>query len=74
LDTYTRKRLDEVAVDVAVTRNTVETIEKRLSTFCARFGEQETRLKQVERRVFAIWVLGPVLLGIAAFLKNFTGR
>jgi len=74
VDTYTRKRLDSVADDVAATRSTVEAIEHRLVGMCRQLNGYDTRLKKVERRVFTLWMLGPVLLGLATFLKTFTGR
>ena len=74
LDDYSRKRLDRLAVDMAVTRSTVEGIEKRLITIGGRFGNHENRLKKLERRVFALWVLGPVLVGAVTFLKNLAAR
>lgn len=74
VDTYTRQRLDGLAVDMAATRSTVEAIDRRLVGLCTRLSDQEARLKKAERRVFAIWVLGPVLLGVITFFRNFTGR
>lgn len=73
-DTYTRQRLDGLADDVAATRSLVEHMDKNLSRVCGGLMDQDARLKKVERRVFAIWLLGPVLLGLATFLKTFTGR
>lgn len=74
LDNYSRQRLDRLVVDMAVTRTTVEGIEKRLISIGGRFENHETRLKKVERRVFALWVLGPLLLGAVIFLKNLAVR
>ncbi len=74
LDTYTRKRLDRLAVDMAVTRSTVEEIEKRLVSIVAHFENHETRMKRVERKIFALWVLGPALLGVVTFLRNLAPR
>ena len=74
LDSYTRKKLDRLAVDMAVTRSTVEGIEKGLASIGARFENHETRMRRVERRIFALWVLGPVLLGVVTFLRNLAPR
>ncbi len=71
LDAYTRQRLDRMAVDVAVTRNSVEAIEKNLAGVKEHFENQEFRLLRVERRVFALWLIGPFLVATAVFLKTF---
>ena len=54
LDAYTRQRLDRMAVDVAVTRNSVEAIEKNLAGVKEHFENQEFRLLRVERRVYQV--------------------
>ena len=74
VDNYTRQRLDRLVVDMAVTRTAVEGMEKQLASIGGRFGNQETRLKKVERKVFALWVLGPALVGLAVFLRHLAGR
>ncbi len=71
LDEYSRQRLDSMVVDVAVTRSKVEAIELSLSRMCEQSDVQGTRLLRLERRVFTIWVLGPILLGAATFLHSF---
>ena len=54
-------------MDLAVTRNTVESIEKNLNGIQVRFDDQGDRLTRLERKVFALWVIGPILLtGIAS--------
>ena len=60
-DEYTRQRFDRVAEDVAVVRTKVESIEKSLGGIHERYGSQESRLRSLERRVFAIWLIGPSL-------------
>jgi len=70
LDEYTRCRFDRMAENVAVTRNKVEAIERH---FCRLRGEseaQERRLGKLERKVAALWIVGPALVGLAALLAN----
>ena len=71
LDEYTRKRFDQAAEDIAVVRTKVESIEKNLAVFQEQFDLQEMRLGGVERRLFAVWIIGPILVGVVAFLKSF---
>ncbi len=71
LDHYTRRQLDRIVMDLAVTRNTVESIEKSLPGLQERFDLQESRLTRLERKVFALWVIGPLLVGGMTFAKNF---
>lgn len=70
-DDYTRRRFDRVAEDVAVVRTKVESIEKSLGGVHESYASQESRLRRVERRVFGIWLIGPIALGGVAFLKTF---
>lgn len=72
LDEYTRQRFDRVADDVAVVRTKVESIEKSLGITQRQFDAQATRLGRLERRLFAMWVFGPIAVGVLAFLKSFT--
>ena len=74
LDEYTRQRFDRIADDVAVTRAKVELIEHSLSGVREQFEAQDERLGRVERRVFAMWVLGPIAVGAAAFLNSEVSR
>ena len=66
-----RQRFDRVAEDVAVVRTKVELIEKRLGVVHDQFDSQGTRLGRLERRLFAIWVFGPIAVGGLVFLKFF---
>ncbi len=69
-DEYTQRRFDRMVEDVAVTRNKVEAIERFLGSTRAQFEEQESRLVRLERKIFAVWLIGPVLLGLAAFMQS----
>ena len=77
LDEYTRRRFDRAAEDIAVVRTKVESIEKSLAGFQEQFDSQQTRLGRVERRLFAVWIIGPILVAVAGYLKSiqnsFTG-
>lgn len=70
LDAYSQRRLDRMAEDVAVTRHKVEAIERLLSARGQELREQEGRLDRLERRLFALWVLGPILVGGAMVLQS----
>ena len=71
LDEYTKQRLDKVAVDVAVTRSMVESMEKNMASIMIQSGTQESRLTRLEKRMFALWVIGPLLLGVATVLHSY---
>ncbi|MCZ6627168.1 MAG: hypothetical protein O7E56_02960 [SAR324 cluster bacterium] len=71
LDEYSRQRLDRVAIDVAFTRNTVQAIKDNFSSVKEQFENQESRLIRVERRVFALWIIGPIAIAGTSFLKTF---
>ncbi len=71
LDDYTRRRFDRAVEDVAVTRNKVEGIERFLVAIKDRVEVQETRLVRLERKVFALWLIGPLMVGVFAFLQSF---
>ena len=58
VDEYTRKRLDEIADHVSVTRTKVEGIETDLAAGRTRFQEHDSRIRRLE-----IWRGGLVLLG-----------
>ena len=70
LDDYTRRRFDRAVEDVAVTRNKVEGIERFLVAIKDRVEVQETRLARVERKIFALWLIGPLLVGVFASLRS----
>ncbi len=70
LDDYTRRRFDRAVEDVAVTRNKVEGIERFLVAIKDRVEVQETRLVRLERKVFALWLIGPLMVGVFAFLQS----
>ncbi len=70
LDDYTRRRFDRAVEDVAVTRNKVEGIERFLVAIKDRVEVQETRLVRLERKVFALWLIGPLMVGAFAFLQS----
>ena len=72
LDEYIRKRFDRVADDVAIVRTKVESIERNLGAAQIRFDAHDTRLGRLERRLFAIWIFGPIAIGTLAFLKAIT--
>ena len=69
-DAYTRQRFDRLVEDTAVTRNKVEAIEQHLLHLKRRSEAQSQRLAQAERRIFALWVIGPALLGAGLFLQS----
>lgn len=71
LDEYTRRRFDRAAEDIAVVRTKVESIEQNLAVFQEQINSQQTRLGRAERRLFAVWIIGPILVGVAGFLKSF---
>ena len=70
MDDYTRRRFDRAVEDVAVTRNKVEGIERFLVAIKDRVEVQETRLARLERKVFALWLIGPLMVGVFAFLQS----
>ena len=70
LDDYTRRRFDRAVEDVAVTRNKVEGIERFLVAIKDRVEVQETRLVRLERKVFALWLIGPLMVGAFAFPQS----
>jgi len=69
-DEYTRGRFDRLVEDAAVTRNKVEMMERHLARLNRRDEEQEARLARAERRIFALWVVGPALVGASLFLQS----
>lgn len=71
MNEYTQKRFDQLAEDVAVTRIKVEAIEKSLCRFHTERLGQETRISQLEKKVFSLFFIGPVLLGGVAFMSLF---
>lgn len=77
-DDYRRRRFDVMAENVAVTRTKVESIEKTIVSAQARHEKQEERLVKLERKVFALWLIAPIVLGISAAMVNartwFMGR
>lgn len=66
-----QRRFDRLIEDVAATRARVEEIHQGLGHLRAEAEEQRSRLGRLERRVFALWVIGPVLVGALATLKSF---
>ncbi len=72
-DGYTQGRFDRMAVDVAITRSKVESIEKNLAAIDDRYQRQEERVVRLERKMFALWLIGPLALGVAALLGNLRG-
>ena len=69
-DAYTRERMDRMAEDVAVTRNKVEAIERILTANRGESNVYRDRLGRLERKVFAIWILGPIVVGGAALVQT----
>ena len=69
-DAYTRERMDRMAEDVAVTRNKVEAIERILTANRGESNVYRDRLGRMERKVFAIWILGPIGVVGAAFVQT----
>ena len=69
-DEDTRERMDRMAEDVAVTRNKVEAIERILSANRGESNVYRDRLGRLERKVFAIWILGPIVVGGAALVPT----
>ena len=67
---YTRERIDRMADDVAVTRNKVEAIERILAANQGDSHEYRDRLGRLERKVFAIWILAPLVMGGAALVQT----
>lgn len=65
---YAQQRFDEVADNVAVIRGKVDAMERNLDQMNRHAAEQTERLTRVEKRVFAVWLLGPVALGTVALL------
>lgn len=65
---YDQQRFDDMAENVAVIRGKVDTMERNLDQLNRHAAEQTERLTRVEKRVFAVWLLGPVALGTAALL------
>lgn len=53
-----------------MTRNKVEGIERFLVAIKDRVEVQETRLVRLERKVFALWLIGPLMVGVFAFLQS----
>ena len=71
MDPYLRQRLDQVAEDAAIARVMLETLERNLMDSRLAGQQQEKRLDQVERRVFALWIVGPVMVGVVMVLNIF---
>ena len=69
-DGYSRERMDRISEDVAVTRSKVEAMERLLTANMSESRETRERLGKVERRVFALWVLGPIVGGAVAILQS----
>ncbi len=65
---YAQQRFDEVADNVAVIRGKVDAMERNLDQLSRHTAAQTERLTRVEKRVFAVWLLGPVALGTVALL------
>lgn len=57
-----------MAENVAVIRGKVDAMERNLDRLSRHAAEQTERLTRVEKRVFAVWLLGPVALGTVALL------
>lgn len=70
MEAYTRQRLDQVAEDCAYTRSKIEMIERTLSDFRVQERHQEGRLIRLEKRLFALWVVGPFLVGLTVFFNT----
>jgi hypothetical protein len=66
-----QRRFDRLIEDVAATRARVEAIHQSLAHLRSAAEEQRTRLGRLERQVFALWVIGPALMGAVATLKTF---
>ena len=69
-DAYTRERMDRMAEDVAVTRNKVVAIERILTANRGESHEYRDRLGKLERKVFAIWILWPIVVGGSALVQT----
>lgn len=69
-DGYTQGRFDRMAEDVAITRSKVESMERNLAVIHERYDSHEARLSRLERKLFALWLVGPLLLGLAVALGN----
>jgi len=69
-DGYAQGRFDRMAEDVAITRSKVESMEKGLAVIHERHDAHEARLSRLERKLFALWLVGPLLLGAAAAMGN----
>ncbi len=48
----------------------MEGIDNKLSEHLTQFREAEGRVRKLEHKVFTLWVIGPIFLGIAAFLGH----
>ena len=69
-DGYVQGRFDRMVEDVAITRSKVESMEKNLAVIHERYDSHEARLSRLERKMFALWLVGPLLLGVAVALGN----
>ena len=65
-----RERLNRIQVDVAITRTKVESIEKSLAAMREETISHNGRLGALERKMFSLWLIGPLFLGVAAFFNT----
>ncbi|MDH4225324.1 MAG: hypothetical protein OEW12_06735 [Deltaproteobacteria bacterium] len=70
MDEYHKMRLDRIAEDVAVTRNKVESMERVLALGQSHLDGMDKRVQGLERKMFSLWLVGPLLLGAAALYQN----
>lgn len=60
----------KIRTDVAVIRTKMESVLTTLDRVHVEHDGLDTRLQRVERRLFSIWIAGPVLLALAAWVAN----
>ena len=77
MDPYLRQRLDSLSQDSAIAGEKLDQIERHLLDFHTETKKQEERLDRLERRLYALWLIGPFVVGGGVFLnalKSWTER
>ena len=63
------EKIDKMMVDVAVVLSQVKAIMAGMAEHRDTHQRQEVRLQKLERRVFAVWIIGPIALAVVGSLK-----